>query len=84
MNSDDFLEGVDKGHPNFLLSNTRIKKFIVRCVGCLLLVRDTKGKWMPQYAEPVLVAVASGICEGCSAQDYRLMMSTLGDILSNI
>ena len=78
-------EGIidNNGFQNFFC-NTKIKDLIVRCIGGLLLFRDTKGKWMPQYAEPVLVAVASGICEGCSVQDYRLMMSTLGDILSNI
>lgn len=67
-----------------MLSNLQIKDLIVRCIGGLLLLRDTKGKWQPQYAEPVLVAVASGICEGGSAQDYRLMMNNLGAILSHI
>lgn len=67
-----------------LMSDSRFKDLMVRCIGGLLLLRDTKGKWQPQYAEPVLVAVASGICEGGSVQDYRLMMSNLGVILSNI
>ena len=66
------------------MSDSRFKDLMVRCIGGLLLLRDTKGKWQPQYAEPVLVAVASGICEGGSVQDYRLMMSNLGVILSTI
>jgi DIRP len=67
-----------------MMSDSRFKDLMVRCIGGLLLLRDTKGKWLPQYAEPVLVAVASGICEGGSVQDYRLMMNNLGVILSNI
>ena len=80
VNAEILSGGVGSG----FLSDSRTKGLIVRCIGCLLLFRDTKGKWIPQYAEPVLVAVASGICEGCSVQDYRLMMSLLGDILSHI
>jgi hypothetical protein len=77
-------EGGGQLEDDHMLSDTKVKDLIVRCIGGLLLFRDTKGKWLPEYAEPVLVAVASGICEGGSVQDYRQMMSNLGTILSHI
>lgn len=77
-------EGGSQLEDDHIISDSKLKDLIVRCIGGLLLFRDTKGKWLPEYAEPVLVAVASGICEGGSVQDYRQMMSNLGTILSHI
>jgi len=83
-NSEEKIDLKNEILKDSMLSDSRIKDLMIRCLGGLLLLRDTQNKWIPDFAEPVLVAVSSGICEGCHVNDYRLMLNSLGEILSHV
>jgi hypothetical protein len=53
------------------------RELTVRRVGGLLLLRAARGKWVPEYASAVLVAVVDDICAGLGGANRRHLAAAL-------
>jgi len=53
------------------------RELTVRLVGGLLLLRAARGKWVPEYASAVLVAVVDDICAGLGGANRRHLAAAL-------
>ena len=55
----------------------RARELAVRCVGGLLLLRAARGKWVPEYASAVLVALVDDISAGLGGGARRRLSTAL-------
>ena len=82
-------QGADVGGPEAAADRSKLaglpltalppgpRELTVRLVGGLLLLRAARGKWVPEYASAVLVAVVDDVCAGLGGANRRHLAAAL-------